>query len=191
MSLIESPTDSAGKAAAKQALLSGLTEFLDSHDKVGPGLATAKTGLPVSVLALQDVLDGFRLDKAQPVGWGFLAGGPDSTAVAAQITRSEDDGSLVLTSLAHGPEIALLIKAIQDVALLPQVQADNYSVGIIRVPAILVEALWLKSASTAPDLVVTFHTLSANLIANHPYTADEFMDAILPLAETFKAFDQV
>src|SRR5207302_1682509 len=130
------------------------------NDPLAQRLVHGQQGLPVFVLALNDLLNGAGPESAHRVGWGFLAGSARGPAIAAQVTTPEPGKAPKLTSFSRGSEVALVIRAIHEAQSLPQAQENDYDVQILRVPAALIEALWLKPRTQGADLLVPFHTRS-------------------------------
>ena len=173
----------------KQALQTGLADFIDQTDELSSELAVGEQGIPVAILALGDLPNGVSVGTTHEAGWGFFAGTAAGPAIAAHIAQSEPAEEM--TGFSRGPEIAALIRALHEVETLPHVQANDYELWILRIPALLMESFWLKSQSGEPDLVVPFHTLSKQLEAMHAYTAAEFVQLAQPLIAGFQVFDKI
>src|SRR5579863_3609597 len=86
------------------------------------------------------------------------------------------------TSVAAA-EVQATAQALTSVASRPEVGAGSYEVRVLRAAAIYVMALWLKPDSGGADILYPLPPTPDGLEAGRPYSADEFMHAVLPLAQ--------
>jgi len=172
---------------SKLALTAGLADFLQPHERLRGELREGKLGLPVLSLSLDEIAGGATLAGAHEVGWQFLAGGTEGNAMAALIAQLEEGGPQALASVASGHEISLLLEAMDKANALDA----TFEPWLLKVPGILLEALWLKSTAGGEDLVLPFHTKSRQLLGKDTYTSAEFMGVIKSMVESFRPFDDL
>ena len=87
-----------------------------------------------------------------------------------------------MTELAHGPHITRARDAIRKIVTLPEVLAHHYELRLLTIPALSVEAVWLKSQTRQPDLIVPYLTITG-LRSMRVYPADKFFKALEPAAQ--------
>jgi hypothetical protein len=100
-----------------------------------------------------------------------------------------------LASVSLTGESANLGQSLASLAQLSQVQNGSYEARLLSVPSGrlgtggVLTVIWLKSDSTGSDIICPLAppnpnmTLPGGIQAGHPYTADEFLKMIKPLAQ--------
>lgn len=137
------------------------------------------------------------IDK--PLGWRFLAGGHKeiATAVACMSSHEVSGKTAKVLATLEAPEVAEILRHTEDLGKLPQVRnhpSDHYELRVIRIPALFIEAFWLKSQGAKPDLIVPYAVIldrrnstklgtGKTLIKNQAYTAADFLKTIRPAAQ--------
>jgi hypothetical protein len=71
-----------------------------------------------------------------------------------------------------------------------KVQGKNFTVSVLRIPGILLEALWLESETDHEVLIVPVTTPTKDTLRLRiPSDASEFLKSVQPLASEFRQFD--
>lgn len=139
--------------------------------------------LEVSALAR-----GRGLRAAKPQLWRFMAtiAGHD---VSCDVSEESSRRGPSMTSVSQGAHVAKARAAIRKAGALPEVKKKNFELRLLVIPALSVEAVWLKADDPAYDLTIPYLTGGARLKAMQPCVAAKFLDAIHALAARSLAFD--
>jgi hypothetical protein len=132
----------------------------------------------VFTMGLDDITSGAGLDRARPVGWRFLIE-EDGKLIASAETTPAPDGTHEVSHFNEGPFEAATDNAMKAVRKLPQLQAVDYELRLLRIPALYMMALWLHAPAT--DLLVP---LSPSPIGKEgkPVPATQFFTDLAELA---------
>lgn len=147
-----------------QKLKTSLAAFAPSGDPVttalnedyGQGHCVYSVGLN-TVMNLQK-LDGINT----PLYWRFLAQGEDTaTAAACLATHEQSRLPAKIMAALNGPEVAVVLLSAEKLNHLKEVSGNpnsHYELRVLRIPALSVEAFWLKSLTGKPedDLIVPY-----------------------------------
>jgi len=106
---------------------------------------------------------------------------PDPVA-AGSVEISVSGEELRFAELNYGPYAQSTLAQIESLQSSPEFRGDEYEVRLLRVPALSIYAIWLRSASGAEVFVPLAPTTSA-LIPGQSYSERAFLDAIRPEAE--------
>jgi len=138
------------------------------------------------VLGLEDLISK-SMRGAKLSGWRFMGslGGPDFSMDVESDSRGK---APALTELSQGPHITNARNAIRKIIKSPEVRAHHFELRLLTIPALSVEAVWLKSQSRAADLMVPYLTI-AGLKPMQFYPLDKFLGALEPAAKTRIGFD--
>jgi len=138
------------------------------------------------VLGLEDLISK-SIRGAKLSGWRFMGslGGPDFSMHVECDSRGK---APALTELSHGPHITNARNAIRKIVKSPEVRSHHYQLRLLTIPALSVEAVWLKSESGAADLMVPYLT-TAGLKPMQFYPLDKFLGALEPAAKMRIGFD--
>ncbi|WP_325615108.1 hypothetical protein [Mycobacterium sp.] len=144
-------------------------------------LRTPGLSYRVYVLGLADMLDAKDLTPAKLSAWRHEFAVKDEV-VAIDVTtgRQPQFSSLNVSPVAHSVQRHLDSAAFEASNFGPQ----SYDVALLRVPALAVRAVWLKSRSRShEDIIVPLAPpMPSELTAHQRYTATEFIDALRPAA---------
>jgi hypothetical protein len=162
-----------GEVLARRSPLSGLGV---AHDEVSIDRPHAVYDLRADELA-----NGATLDSARLSGYRYLVGSGDSPVAAGEVLTDANGEASVLANLNYGRFVQATADALAKVESLEAVGRHAYTVRLLRCAAIYVIALWLK-ADAEPDIVFPLAPAPPPLEAERPYSADEFLAAIAPLA---------
>lgn len=129
------------------------------------------------------VAHGGGLESARASGFRYLVGAGGANIAAAEVLADATGTATLLANLNYGPFVEATARALSQVATLTSVSAGSYEVRLLRFSAIALLALWLKPDSGGADIIYPLAPAPAGVQAEHPYSADEFMNAIRPLAQ--------
>lgn len=138
---------------------------------------------PVYDLGADAIVAGRGLAAAVFSGFRYMVRDGGSAVAAAEIQADDQGNATRLTHVNTGPYVEATAHALTSVASRPEVGAGHYEVRVLRAAAIFVMALWLKPESGGGDILYPLPPTPDGLEAERPYSADEFMHVIRPLAQ--------
>jgi len=154
------------------------------------------TGLAVDFNALQlapphavydlradEIANGKGLGSAHPAGFRYLvhaAGGP---VAAAEVHTDPSGKATLLANMNYGPFVKATSDAFAKLENLEQVGTGSYEARLLRISAIPLVSIWLKSDPGGADVIYPLSTVPGMVEAEKAYSADEFLKAILPIAK--------
>jgi hypothetical protein len=169
--------------AVLRAFQRGLMDLAGPNDPALALLRVVQEGHQVYTLGLTDILAGRGIGAATLAGWQFLAADPDNS-VAAHVTSTLGDLPPAISSISNGPEIAKAIDAVNAAKAMPVFQQPGGELRLLKIPGVLVEAVWLKPAFGDGE-VYPYLTLAKGLDAMRWYPAQEFLNILKPVATEF------
>jgi hypothetical protein len=117
------------------------TRALASARPSGLGLAAPH---PVFNLGLDEIGKPGALDRAAMTGWRYLVTSGAAVIAAAEASAHSAKGRAVFAGTNEGAFVQASAEAIADAEQWPEIRAGRYALGLIRVPALYVVALWLR-----------------------------------------------
>jgi hypothetical protein len=129
------------------------------------------------------VAAGGRLASASASGVRYLIEGGGNAIAAAEVHIDGTGNATLLANLNYGPYVAATARALTQIATLPAVSLGSYEVRLLRFSAIFLMTLWLKSNPEGTDIIYPLAPAPKGLQAEHPYSEDEFLTVIVPLAQ--------
>jgi hypothetical protein len=135
----------------------------------------------------RDALLGDQLlEAAQPTAWRYLLVNGEAALSAAELLQS-DDGSLTFAETNSGPFVQSTADVLAAAERLDDVEREDFELRLLRVPSVYLVALWLYSDTSS--LVLPLSPAPGGLEVGHPYSPDEVLAALKPLAQTQADFD--
>jgi hypothetical protein len=179
---IKSPTP---PPAALDALRSGLGQMRG----LAGAPAAAVASLAAETAAAPDTLphetyhlglDAIQAKRgvaaAEPVGWRYILGRADQPNALAAEVHSGDDG-FVFAGVNEGPFNQHLTDTLRRIE--SQIPGGDYEPRLLRIPALYIAAVWLKSQSPAQsDLYVPLEPSNPEVTPGRIYAAKEFEAAL-------------
>ncbi|MDQ2843695.1 MAG: hypothetical protein M3Y72_22175 [Acidobacteriota bacterium] len=166
-----------------QVFKAGLLQLSQLH-RIPAGLSVYPHTLPIFNLGAREILaNADPGSTAKQVGWRYFAGVDNpKTTVAGDVDMSSVPQ---IASLFYGASAWTALQAAEALGDLPDLSGDSYEPRMLRIPGLLIEALWLKplSAGAGTDRIVPYHTLIKSLDPATPYPAQDFFDKIRHFAE--------
>ena len=184
----------------------GLKDGPDLGDEYAPN---SSYHLPSYAISLKDLANlsagqnnaaGLNIDSvAKEVAWQCLALCKSGKVVVGEVTpRSQAprpaghafDGPVRMTSLSQGPIIDGIYKNAVDLANIKEELgqkfglADDYEPRMLKIPGLLVTAIWLKSqVAGGADWIVPLHTKIDDLQKEQLVTMEKFVEITQSLAK--------
>jgi hypothetical protein len=135
--------------------------------------------------ALQDVADGYLLEKAEQTAWRYLLFEGETVFAAAEVDQSTETKELSFSNFSTGTHVTNTISALRMAERLPQASSGDYEVRFLRIPSLYVAAIWLKGTDNILISLSTTHGLQ--LLER--YTEEEFLKLLQEHARTILGFD--
>ncbi len=158
------------------------------RDALIEGLAHRIYPQQLYALELKALAGAKGVRAAKPQLWRFMAtiAGHD---VSCDVSGESSRKGPRMTSVSQGPHVTRARTAIRKAATLPQVKLRRFELRLLVIPALSVEAVWLKAADPADDLTIPYLTGGARLKAQQPCAAQKFIAAVRDLAARQITFD--
>jgi len=150
----------------------------------GGAPASVGTAHKVFSIGLDALAQPDPLDSAQETGWRYLltsAPGLGGGAVGAVDVNKVGDQHR-FAQMHAGWLSEETRKAINIAQANPDVLGGNYEPRALRVPALLVDALWLKDTQGTNDLVVPIRSAAPKMNVGTVYKAADFIDDLRDIA---------
>jgi len=128
------------------------------------------------------VAAGGGLASAKATGFRYLVQAGGVSVAAGEVLADASGAASLLANINYGPFVEATARALTQASQLPAVSAGSYEVRLLRFSAIALLALWLKPDSGGADIVYPLAPAPPPLQAENPYSAADFVRAILPLA---------
>jgi hypothetical protein len=172
-----------------QTFWSGVEGLLSPDDPLRARLREPNViGIPTFSLQLQDILEGGEPYPVTPTGWRVITGTPETGLLAGDVLSKLE--GLDLVSFSRDSRLANFLKQYRDVEELDRVKgAEHFSLSLLSIPGILVDAFILVSGNTT--LMVPIRAPVKELELMRPYSVQEFFAKVKPLAVRFQSFNEV
>jgi len=157
-----------------------------------PGRQAVHCIYSVGFQHLKDLKDLNSVEK--PLAWRFIAGGHKKMKTAAACwSTHESSGRAKLVCALQAPEMAEILanaELLNNLSELSDHSSHQYELRVLRIPALYLEAFWLKSQSTqTPDWIVPYGLVpdgsdsiklgaGIRLIKNKAYGVSDFLEII-------------
>lgn len=155
------------------------------------GAAPSEVGLstphPVYSLSLTDVVENHPPSDDALTGWRYLVDVGAGPVAAAEIATTAQSTEPRFASLNQGPFVNATVEAL-PVAETGGGQAE-YSMRLLRIPALYVLAMWLHAEDEGEDAFVPLAPAPDPLESGHEYTWGELRERLLPAARQRLEFD--
>jgi hypothetical protein len=161
------------------------TEAKAARDTGQPALELA---LPHAVydLRIDDLAKGCGLEAAQETGTRHLVMCGDKAVAAAE--DSLGMGGADPVDLNTGRFAQATADAVRQLESLDAVQRGSYELRLLRIAALHLVALWLRSDDEAPDLVLVLPPAPAGVRVDVPYGPADLLALLRPRAAPRTAF---
>ena len=138
---------------------------------------------PVFNLGLETIGRPGYLERAAMTGWRYLVTSGSTVIAGTEAQASHPRGEAVFTHTNEGAFVQSFSAEVERAEAWPEVKAGEYALGLLRVPALYVMALWLRDAQGRGDrdLFVPLAPAPAPLKAGVRLRADAFATALVEL----------
>ncbi|MFN0123351.1 MAG: hypothetical protein ACKV2V_22850 [Blastocatellia bacterium] len=133
---------------------------------------------PVYTAGLRDMTAAGGLKKADLAGWRFLVQSGKGRKFALDVRPDEDGKNHALTEIDKGPYIDALCKLLDDKTLVRQLGATVYKPSTIRINALGVFAVWLRTEKPGGDIIIPCAPAPRCLKVGQHYTVAAFEEAL-------------
>lgn len=184
----KAPKASAGELEKGAHLVAQFAD-VDMAERLGGASEAPADHCPhqVFTVTVKDVVKSKDLSKAKAVGWRYLvAGGSGQESLAAEVYHDKAGKKHEFAEVNQGPFVKGTFSAVKK--LEKQVKG-NYTVSLLRVPGLFVEAIWLKGKKKSDDLVVPIPPTHHDLKAGKRYSVAEFVEALTAAGKERLALD--
>ena len=129
-------------------------------------------------LGLKDLV-AKHIEGAKSRVWRFTAelGGGD---MALDVSHSGRGMSPKMASFSRGRHVTQARNAMRKVVAWKEVKEHDYELRLLSIPDLAVEAVWVKSRSRMPDLVLPYTPTDG--LTKKQYRLDEFLEILKPAA---------
>src|SRR5208282_201830 len=175
-------TEPANGASLVNERLNKLSTRRSPLSERGIDLGALRVSRPHAVYDLRAdaVASGGGLESAVLTGFRYLVQGGGVSVAAAEVLVDTTGTATLLANINYGQFVGATERALRNVTELTPVTEESYEVRLLRFAAIAVMALWLKSDSGGADIVYPLAPAPVGLQAENPYSAGDFVQAILP-----------
>ena len=172
----------------EQEVRVALMKGLPANDLCRLILSGATSGRLVALqmfsMKLEDVSAG-ELNRQRYTGWKYLAVADDGAGVVVHVTAPSAGRPARVAAVQRGPHIAKTLAALKQVQPPPGLPPDRLEVSLLNVPALTLEAFWLRprgAAAVGQSWVVPFHSLlRIGIEATNTYLIGDFFTRIQPV----------
>ncbi len=116
-------------------------------------------------------------------GWLFLTGDPPDPVVATEVYEPGGGAEPRVVNVSRESHHRKTRRMAEGVETLPETRGNDYKMRVLRVPALGVEAFWLKAEKPDEDLVVPFRSLDRDILTGQPYKSERFLERIRDLRD--------
>jgi hypothetical protein len=181
-----------GPPESRQALNEGLDRMPARRRNVFATMAAGGAAPSIThphqvfVLTPDLLLSGRGLEAARPTGWRYLLNQPTLALAAGTATASaevaEREGRHEFQQLQYGWLGNATLQTIDAVQNDAAVNAGSYDLRMLRVPALRLDAIWLKNNNPGLDLVVPIASQDPRLRPQQVYQAADFINVAHDIA---------
>lgn len=142
-------------------------------------------------LTLDQVMQSVAPDQAAAKSWRYVVPGAQGPSFAEVRETAGDGGTRhQYTQASEGRQSQLSAEALRWVHDEAELGDDTYEARVLRVPALHVDAVWLKNLTQlGADLYAPVRPLEGLLETERLYTPNDFFDALREAARRQPVFD--
>jgi hypothetical protein len=144
---------------------------------------------PVYTLGLRSLVEGEGLESAELTGWRYLVQRGDTTIASAEVHIGAAGAETRGLEVNEGPFVRATEAAIAKAEELPNVERATYELRLLRIPAVYVVALWLKTNGEGEDILIPIGETPPELETDRPYGPRELSEALAEPARRQLEFD--
>lgn len=146
------------------------------------GLLRVLSAHKTYTLDLTDIVEGAIPGEDLFTGWSLVTRLGPQLAIATILSSRK--GKVFFSGVSAGPEIAAALQAADDIERQEDARLDgDYEVAFLGIPGLQTDGLWLRSQTGGKDWIVPYTSLMPELKANTPYSLEEFLEIVRPVAK--------
>jgi hypothetical protein len=140
---------------------------------------------PVFQLGLDQVGKPGAILKAAMSGWRYLITSGVGVVAAAHVRAKSQSSQATFSHLNEGARVASTQTALAKAEKWPEIKKGRYALGLLSVPALYVDALWLRDEDgrDGGDIFVPLAPSTAPLVPEKRYSLAEFESALAELKQ--------
>ena len=145
----------------------------------GDALARDHPGHRLYMLGMNQIEAGDGIEAAIPIGWRYVLTPRNAEAFLAE--TGERAGKHRFSFFSSGDHARMLIRVWDSVKHHPILTTGDYELRGLRIPALLVEAFWLKDRHGDRDVIVPIMAGNKSVLEKDMYSRVEFLDQLRKL----------
>lgn len=155
------------------------------RDQVRNGLCLVLAPYPAYTAILTEVVAGRILMVRQAVGWRYWVRQGETFVAAVELGIQQGTGRLRVSTVESHPTSTEL-QAVQIASGLDAVTHGTYELRLLRVPGLVLSAIWLKSSEDKPakDVVIPITSSVPSLSPLKPRLGLAFAGQLIKPAQT-------
>jgi hypothetical protein len=131
----------------------------------------------VHLVRLEDLAARRPLGDSAVTGWRYLAHRGSRVLASSEVSADTDGRAIGLEQVNVGPYVESTAQALVDLSENEEIQAGDYELRILKIPALCAVALWLSPPDGERNLFVPLTPTPDYLEAGRIYPEDEVLDA--------------
>ncbi len=150
----------------------------------GIDFAALQTAWPHAVYDLPAdlIAGGSGLESAHLTSYRYLVNAGATPVAAAEVQTDASGAASLVANINYGPFVEATAKAFAQLESGNEARAGSFEARLLRIAAIPLLAIWLKADAGGSDLLYPLAPVTDGLQAERLYSADDFLQAIRPLA---------
>lgn len=175
--LIQPPAQAAQQVSERLALQASSAGFRTRKLAAAqPASLAMAAPHPVFQLDLTAIGEPHATERARMSGWRWLITSAGQVVAAAHASADHPTAKAAFSHVNEGPQVRSAQQALALAEQWPEVRSGRFALGVLQVPALFVEALWLRDedGKDGGDHFVPLQPAPAPLEAMRRYGAAEF-----------------
>lgn len=133
---------------------------------------------PVYCVGLKEMSSPAGLRKAELIGWRFLGKLGNDRNYALEVQVDKDGKNYYFSELDKGPYIDGIYRIVNDEALIKKTGATIFRPAILRINAMAVFAVWLRTGDAEKDILIPLPPNPSYVTPWQQYSINHFQDAL-------------
>ncbi|MFE2877377.1 hypothetical protein ACFXG6_27425 [Streptomyces roseus] len=140
-------------------------------------------------IQLNDLVARRPLGDSAVTGWRYLASRAGRVLASSELSGSADGESIALEQVNMGPYVESTAQALAHLSENEVIQAGDYELRVLKIPALCAFVLWLAPADSGRNLFIPLEPAPDYLTAGRIYREGEMLDALEGPARLRLEFD--
>lgn len=138
---------------------------------------------------LDDLAARRPLGDSAVTGWRYLAQRGSRVLASSEVSADADGRAAGLEQVNMGPHVQSTTQALADLAENAEIQAGDYELHLLKIPALYAVVLWLSAPDADGSLFVPLAPAPDYLEAGRLYREEELLDLLEGPARARLEFD--